>query len=162
MTAGSPVLGLGAWLKLLAPLAVLALAALVWLEPFLPGAEWIAKNLGPNAVLRFAVGFGFLYLALVMLEQRRLGSLFRQVVEQFKRFHEAQQAKGGAGVADATARRDAIRILITALESPEAEVRENSQRHLARLTGQDLGPDAARWRAFLEAEQRRDERRNQE
>ena len=142
--------GLDVWLKLAAPLLLLALALLVWLEPILPGSDWIAEHIGPTAVLRFALGFAFIYLAMALLELRRIGSLFRQVLEQFKRFHESQQTRGGGGGADAGARRDAIRILITALESDDVEVRDNAHRHLARLAGSDLGTEPARWRAWAE------------
>ncbi|MBI5850443.1 MAG: hypothetical protein HZB39_05310 [Planctomycetes bacterium] len=140
--------GLGAWLKLAAPLAILALAGLVWIEPWLPGAEWIGKNLGETAILRFSLGFGFLYLALVLLEQRRLGSLFRQVLMELKRFHAMRSDDGSE------ARREAITILVAALESPDAEVRENAHKHLSRLTGVDHGTDAANWRVWLDAQSR--------
>lgn len=145
MTEGAASHGLGAWLKLAAPLAILALALLVWIEPWLPGAEWIGKNVGETAVLRFALGFGFLYLALVLLEQRRLGSLFRQVLLELKRFHAMRSDDGS------DARREAITILVAALESPDAEVRENAHKHLSRLTGVDHGTDAANWRLWLDS-----------
>ncbi|MFO1052136.1 MAG: hypothetical protein U1F36_07970 [Planctomycetota bacterium] len=153
MSSGAPTppqggIGLDVWLKLAAPLLLVVLALLVWVEPILPGASWIAEHIGPTAVLRFAVGFAFLYLAMALVELRRLGSLFRQVLEQFKRFTEAQ--RGGAGGGDRAARRDAIRILITALDSPDVEVRDNAHRHLTRLAGTDLGSDPARWRAWME------------
>ena len=145
MTATPPKVPLDVWLKLGAPLFLVALALLIWIEPWLPGADWIARNLGPTAVLRFAVGFGFLYLALTILEQRRLGSLFRQVLEQFKRFHTQQNPKA----AESAARLDAVAMLITALEGTDAEVAENAHRHLVRLTGADLGKDVAAWRSWL-------------
>ncbi|MCC6782890.1 MAG: hypothetical protein IT457_08590 [Planctomycetes bacterium] len=147
--------GLGAWLKLAAPLAMLALAGLVWVEPWLPGAEWIARHLGPTAVLRFAIGFGFLYLAMVMLEQRRLGTLFRQLLEELKRFRAARAAAGAGSEEDQAARLDAIRILISALGAPDAEVAANARKHLTRLCGRDLGADPAAWSTWLELESQR-------
>lgn len=145
MTSPPPRVPLDVWLKLGAPLFLVALALLIWIEPWLPGADWIAQNLGPTAVLRFAVGFGFLYLALTILEQRRLGSLFRQVLEQFKRFHAQQNPKA----AESAARLDAVAMLITALDGANTEVAENAYRHLIRLTGADLGKDVAAWRGWL-------------
>ena len=56
MTATPPKVPLDVWLKLGAPLFLVALALLIWIEPWLPGADWIARNLGPTAVLRFAAG----------------------------------------------------------------------------------------------------------
>ncbi|MGE0141715.1 MAG: hypothetical protein AB7I19_02265 [Planctomycetota bacterium] len=145
MTSTPPRVPLDVWLKLGAPLFLVALALLIWIEPWLPGADWIERNLGQTAVLRFAVGFGFLYLALTILEQRRLGSLFRQVLEQFKRFHSQQNPK----TAESAARLDAVAMLITALGGTDTEVAENAHRHLVRLTGTDLGKDAAAWRGWL-------------
>jgi hypothetical protein len=46
--------------------------------------------------------------------------------------------------------RAAVDVLVRALSSSDAAVREKAHRNLVRLTGQDLPPDVERWRAWWE------------
>jgi hypothetical protein len=47
--------------------------------------------------------------------------------------------------------RDAVDILIRALRTPDAEVRETAQRTLRKLCGKDLGKDPEVWEAWWKA-----------
>lgn len=74
-----------------------------------------------------------------------------------------RKVSGGAGaVSDAVAKqigtqavpptagsvRESVDILIKALGANDADTRQKAHAHLRRLTGQDLPPDAERWRAW--------------
>lgn len=133
-----------------APLILLGLAGLVWFERWLPGRAWIAEQFGDDAVLRFALGCVCVYAAVLVVERQQMGALFQQVLGQFRRFHESQGRLRSAG--DGAARAEAIRILVAALRSDEAEVRRSARENLTRLLGHDHGEDPAAWQRALERE----------
>lgn len=56
--------------------------------------------------------------------------------------------KAQAGTAAHKDQRMAVDVLVSALESPEARVREVAHRNLVRITRKDLPLDAARWKAW--------------
>jgi hypothetical protein len=56
--------------------------------------------------------------------------------------------KAQAGAAAHKDQRMAVDVLVSALESPEARVREVAHRNLVRITRKDLPPDVARWKAW--------------
>ncbi len=139
--------------RYLTPLVLLALAALAWFERLLPGSDWVAKEIGETAVLRFIVGALCVYVAVLVVERRILADQFRHVLDQFRRFHEARLAEAGAAGTGGAAKHEAVRLLAAALDSQDPEVRQSAHQNLVRLCGQDLGEESAAWRQWL-AEQR--------
>ena len=131
-------------MRILVPLALVVLAGLVVFEPLLPGHAYVAREFGETAVLRFALGVISVIVLLMLLELYRVEFLFKQVIEQFKSFHESQ---GGPAPTKKT-REEAVRILISALDSEDPKVRQSSLDNLRRLTGQDLGAESAPWRSW--------------
>lgn len=131
-----------------APLVLLGLAVLVWFERWIPGREWIAANIGEDAILRFVVGCVCVYAAVLIVERQQMGALFKKVLEQFKRFHESQGRLRSED--DEASRAEAIRILASAMASEDAEVRASAHKNLVRLCGKDVGEDPAAWRALAD------------
>jgi hypothetical protein len=133
------------FLRRVTPILLLALAGLAWFERWVPGHERLAEHFGPDGVLRFVTGLLCVYMAMVVAERQRMQRDFKEVLDAFRTFHsESRDTR-----TDAAAQREAIEILIGALASGDAAVRESSALHLRRLTGQDLGTDAAAWRRWL-------------
>ena len=94
------------------------------------------------------MGLLCIYMVMLVLERQRLEQAFKQMLGAFKDFHE--QARGGVGASDAPrAKWEAVELLSAALESSDADVRQNAVVHLKRLTGQDFGEDAGAWQAWL-------------
>jgi hypothetical protein len=56
--------------------------------------------------------------------------------------------KAQAGAAGSKDARLAVDVLVSALDSPEARVREVAHKNLVRITRQSLPLDAARWKAW--------------
>lgn len=134
------------------PLVLLALAVLAWFGKLLPGHDALVRSFGDDAVLRFVTGLLCVYMVMLVIERHRLERNFKQVLGAFREFHgkspDAEPSRAEA------AQREAVEILIAALESDDAEVRKTSVTHLERLTGQKLGADPAAWRSWLERQQR--------
>ncbi|MGC6488362.1 MAG: hypothetical protein ACON4Z_12000 [Planctomycetota bacterium] len=131
------------------PLFLLGLLGMVLLEPLAPA--WLTEALGDDVVLKVVVAFLVLYVLLLWGESLRLHGLLTGLLEAFKNF-DREQAGGaprGKGANNPRARREAARLLIAALSSDDAEVRETSRHNLVRLVGQDLGDDPAAWQAWL-------------
>ena len=126
------------FLRRATPLVLLVLAALAIFEPRLP--ERLRTLLGDGGILRAIVAVLCLYVLLLVIERERLEGTFRQVLKAFQEFRQQS--------ATTEQKRDAVRILITALESKDPEMRQKAASHLQRLTGQDFGEDAAKWRQW--------------
>ncbi|MEE2887325.1 MAG: hypothetical protein VX951_07820 [Planctomycetota bacterium] len=122
----------------LTPIVLILLGLSVWFEP----------QVIPDAgVLRFVVGVLCLYTALLVFERHRMELRFTQVLGSFKQFYSERAA--GAGSVDKDKGLEAVRILVAALDSPEAAVRETAEENLKRLTGKDFGSDSAAWTGWL-------------
>ena len=141
------------FLKRITPLILLLMAGLAFFERWLPGADRIASMVGADGVLRFVVGVLCIYVMLLVLERQSLDARFTRVLETFKQFYAARAgAAAGEEQADEKmeqARKQALPILLAALESDDPKVRESALENLRRLTGKDLGTDAAAWRQQL-------------
>jgi hypothetical protein len=136
-------------LRRLTPWVLLTLTAVVWFEDWLP-LEGLQKTFGEDGLLRFVLGIVCIYTMFLVIERQRMEKRFTEVLGQFKQFYDAR-AKAKAG-ADASGKNlEAIRILVAALASAEAEVRESAESNLKRLTGNDFGSDPKAWEAWLEA-----------
>ena len=141
-------MGFFGWVRRLTPLFLLALAALAWFEQYLPGHEALVKSFGSTTVLRFVVGLACVFACIQVLEQRRLEFLFKQMLEQLRGFRDQQVARSD----DPGAREDAVRILVSALESADEHVRKTAREHLTRLCGKDLGAEPAAWAKWVREE----------
>jgi hypothetical protein len=146
---------LGRWFQQLTPLFLIGLALLVWFEKVLPGHEKFTANFGDTFVLRVAVGFLSLYTLLLWGERERMQASYVQLLKTMRQFLERQ--RGEPVAPKARERLEAVRLLIAALGSEDAEVRASSRQHLARLVGQDLGEAPGPWQQWLaKAEQQGD------
>ena len=132
------------------PLVLLALAGLAWFGPYLPGHAAIVRNFGANGILQFVLGLACVFLAITVLEQRRVEALFKHVVDEFKKFHQGRDA--GAGQTDPVTREQAVGILLAALESDDRTVRASAVENLIRISGQRLGDDPKAWRQWFARE----------
>lgn len=105
-------------------------------EPALPGA---------HVVTRIALAAAFLVLSILVGEIAGVG--IQQ--EMLLRAIRAAGAQTGEG---ATPRkrddREAVRILLRALDSKNEAAREAAWKNLKRITGQDLPPDREQWEAW--------------
>jgi HEAT repeat len=142
------------FLKRATPLVLLLMAVLVFCEHLLPGSPTIHRMVGSDGVLRFVVGVLCIYVMLLVIERQSLDARFTQVLQTFKQFYAA---RAGAAASEPPsearmeqAKREALPILLAALESPDPTVRETALDNLRRLTGKDLGTDAGAWRQHLE------------
>ena len=126
------------FLRKLTPIVLILLGLSVWFEPQL---------LPDTGIQRFVVGVLCLYTAMLVFERQRMELRFTQVLGSFKQFY-ADRASG-AGFVDREKGREAVRILVAALDSEEEAVRETAIENLKRLTGKDLGSDSAAWRRML-------------
>lgn len=127
-----------------AALALLALAVLVWFEPWLPGRDALVQVVGRDGLLRIAVGVVCVFAALLVLERQRLSALLRELLAERRR-----SAAPGSGI-DPAARRDAVRILVGALRSEDPEVRASAHENLVRICGEDRGVDPSGWQGLLD------------
>ena len=127
-----------------AALALLALAVLVWFEPWLPGRDALVQVVGRDGLMRIAVGVVCVFAALLVLERQRLSALLRELLAERRR-----AAAGGQGI-DPAAKRDAVRILVGALRSEDPEVRASAHENLVRICGEDRGLDPAAWQGLLD------------
>ncbi len=95
-----------------------------------------AEQFGFERLVAGALGFLFLYVAWVAREQGRLRERLLDLMEEVLKVFYGP---------DFRRRRQAVDILVRALESEDLKVRATSREHLVRLTGVDLGADAAAW-----------------
>ncbi|MFQ5654676.1 MAG: hypothetical protein ACE5GW_08095 [Planctomycetota bacterium] len=120
-------------------LLVLLLAALTFLVPGLGLEDALSLRLGPAALLRAGVG---LALLACLIEHLRISALKKR---------QAFLAQGLLRVSPELRKREAIKILIRALDSDNESVVENAHRELKRLTQMDFGPDSRQWHRWLNA-----------
>ena len=131
------------FLRVATPLILVSLALLVWFESLLRN-EAATPWLGETGVIRFALGILCLYLLVVVVEQQRMGTAFREVLLAFKRFNDSRGGEGGES------RMEAAGLLVGALAAEDPKIRANAVDHLKRLTGQDFGEDRDRWQKWLQ------------
>ncbi len=132
-----------------APLVLLGFMVLVVFETWIPGSDKLRAQFGETAVLRFVLLGTCVMLVVLMGEQLRMEMMFKQVLEQFKSFH-GKAGEAGASNPTSGQQADAIRILIAALASEDAKVRNHARDNLKRIAGQDLGKDPSAWLRWLD------------
>lgn len=116
---------------LLVQLGLLAFAVYVVVaDAALPGASMLTRA----GLATTAVAVGVVYGETTRL-RAHMGALLAAL-------------QSGLGATVPRDDKQAIDVLVSALGSQDAAVREKAHRNLVRLTGQDLPPDAARWAAW--------------
>ncbi len=138
-------MGLVHWSSLL----TLAVAGLVLLEPQLPlFAGWLRSlGLPADGLLRVCVAALAVQVLALLANQRRLDTAFAGVLQSFQEFHRARRQEAEGGMENS--RREAVGLLVAALDSPDPVIRSSSHGHLVRLTGMDLGAASGPWQEWL-------------
>lgn len=134
------------WLRRITPLVLLVLAGLVCLEDYLPGHDFVAREFGDTFVLRLVLGILCLYVLMLVIERQRMEQLFTQVLGQIHSLHGAASKEAPS---EATAKQEAVQILVAALGSSDPDVRAKALVNLERLTGERLGEDQSAWQQWL-------------
>lgn len=135
------------------PLILLSVLALLVFEPWLPGLDWMRNEFGKDFVLRGCAVVIAFYVLLLWSETTRLHTVTTGVLQAFREFGN----RGGvAASAKTKTRLEAARLLIAALASGDASVRETAQHNLTKLVGRDLGADPAAWHEWLRAQESAD------
>lgn len=144
--------GFDALFRQLTPLLLLGVLVVVVAEPWLPGSAWVRERFGEQALLRVCVAALVCYVLILWGEALRLHTILTGVLQAFRQFRDSQGGGGGGASAgrNAEAKREAARLLIAALRSDDASIRQSSRTNLARLAGEDLGDDPAAWQRWLE------------
>ncbi len=97
---------------------------------------------GESRLVAAGVGLALLILAALAFEKDRLRVRTAEVMEGL---HQLLYGR------DYQREREAIEILVTAMESGDAERLQSSHEHLSRLTGQNFAADARVWRSWWDA-----------
>jgi hypothetical protein len=104
---------------------------------------------GEVPLLAVAVGFVLVLVGALSFEKHRVRV---RVAEMTEALHQLLYGK------DYHREREAVEILLEALESDDAERADTAHRHLVRLTGQHFARDPRVWRAWWAANRRTFER----
>lgn len=139
------------------PLFLLGLLLAVLFENWLPYIDWLRATFGEQIVLKASLALTIGYVLLLWGETLRLHGLLTGVLEAFRAFDRERRGEGGGGASDKPAgarnpkaRIEAARLLIAAMRSGDASIRETSHHNLVRLAGEDLGADADEWQRWLD------------
>jgi hypothetical protein len=140
----------------LTPLFLLGVLFVVAFEHWLPGVGWLRETFGQDAILRAAVVALAAYVLLLWGESLRLHQVLTGVLQAFRSYDKERGGGGGGGgtARDPRARLEAARLLVAALGSPDASIRETSRHNLIRLVGKDLGADPAAWSSWIDEQAR--------
>ena len=98
--------------------------------------EFADEQFGIGRVLATASGFLFLYVAWLARGQARLRERLLDLMEEILKLFYGPNFRRD---------RQAIDILVRAMDSDNADVRRSSVEHLRRLTGQEFGDDRDAW-----------------
>jgi hypothetical protein len=105
-----------------------------------PGFDWLVKHWGGESHF---YGFGLFIAFTVLAAQSFEKAQMRvQIAELLEAMHQLLYGK------DYRRDREAIEILLAALESKDAENAKTAHAHLQRLTGQRFAQDPAVWRSW--------------
>ena len=105
-------------------------------------ARWLG---GEERILAVGIGIAFLLLAAHSMEKNALRV---RVAELMEALNQLLYGK------DYTRDREAIELLVRALEGTDGHSRETAHRHLVRLTGLQFAPDPFVWRAWWSANEK--------
>lgn len=129
---------------------LVAAGAYLILQPEWLGYDALARSLGGDARLAaVATGIAFVVLAAQSWEKHQMRV---HAAETLEALHQLLYGK------DYRRDREAIEILLTALESQTGDNAKTAHAHLVRLTGQNFAADPKVWRSWWEANKRTFER----
>ncbi len=129
---------------------LVAVGAYLVLQPDWLGWTLLANALGGESrLVAVAVGIAFFVLAAQSWEKHQMRV---QSAETMEALHQLLYGK------DYKRDREAIEILLTALETGSADNAKSAYEHLKRLTGQNFAADPKVWRSWWEANKRSFER----
>jgi hypothetical protein len=113
------------------------------LRPDWLGYSALAKSMGGEASLQgVGIGVAFVLLAAQSWEKSQLRARMAELMEAL---HQLLYGK------DYRRDREAIEILLAAMESKDPENAKTAHAHLVRLTGQNFAQDPKVWRSWWEA-----------
>ncbi len=141
--------GFDALFRQVTPLVLLGVLLVVVFD-WLPGAAWLRAQFGADIVLRLAVAVLVCYVLILWGEALRLHQMLTGVLQAFRAFDHERSGKVEGAAKNPKARLEAARLLIAALGSPDASIRQTSRHNLTRLVGQDLGDEPAAWQRWLQ------------
>lgn len=130
------------------PLVLIGVSLVALLGPWLPGADWVAKNVGQNAVLGFCTFLLGLYTLLLWGESLRQHALTSAILKELMEFRNRRM--GEVQGRSLEQRLEAARLLLPALSSQDPKVAASARRNLHLLGGIDLGADPAAWQRWLD------------
>lgn len=141
----------------LTPVFLLGVALVALCGQWLPGADWIAKTLGPNFVLGFCVFLLAGYVILLWGESLRLHAMMSAVLKELIEFknRRAGDASSPQAARSDVQRLEAARLLVPALTSADPKVSASARRNLSLLVGKDLGADPSGWQSWIRGEEQR-------
>lgn len=141
--------------RMVTPLFLLGVVGVIVFEPWVPGGDWLRRNLGETILLRGCIAALGLYVLLLWGESLRLNAVLSGVLKAFREHGGGDRAGGTSSAArNPKARLEAARLLIDALKSDDPEIRKTGRHNLGRLVGKDLGGEPEPWQKWL-AEQER-------
>jgi len=120
----------------LAPYLLLVGLLFLFMAFVAPVLEFVETHFGFRRLASASLGFLFLYVAWVAREHGRFRERVLDMVEGVLRIFYGSNFRQ---------ERQAIDILVNAMESETDSVRQNARQHLLRLTGEDFGADASAW-----------------
>jgi len=103
------------------------------------GWKIVVEKFGETRIFAFAIGFLFLYMAVVVREKHKLRAVTLDTLEALNIVLYGP---------DYRKHRYAVDLLIRALRADDAGARGKALRSLRELTGQDFGTDAAAWESW--------------
>ena len=133
-------------------LLVLAGAYLVLQPDWLGWSSLVSAVGGESRLVAVALGIAFFVLAAQSWEKHQMRV---QSAETMEALHQLLYGK------DYRRDREAIEILLTALEAGNSENAKSAHAHLVRLTGQNFAADPKVWRSWWEANKRNFEKARQ-
>jgi hypothetical protein len=84
--------------RMVTPLFLLGVVGVIVLEPWLPGGEWLRRNLGDTIILRACIAALGLYVLLLWGESLRLNAILSGVLKAFREHGGGEGQKAAAGV----------------------------------------------------------------
>ncbi len=122
-----------------APILVIAGLVLV-VGALVPSAmRWLDEQFGMTRLLAIAVGVLCWFAAWLSRELFALRARFLDLMEDVLKIFYGPNFRRD---------REAVDILVRAMNSPQTDVKKTAREHLVRLTGADQGDDAARWESW--------------
>ncbi len=122
-----------------APLFVIAGLTLVVAALVPSVSRWLDDQFGMTRLLLLALGAMCCFVAYLSSELFRLRARVLDLMEEVLKIFYGPNFRRD---------REAVDILVRAMSSPQADVRNTAREHLVRLTGENLGADGPAWETW--------------